>query len=79
MEILQAVQEAGEKAVVFSYLLQPLDVLARRLAREHPLLRGGDADGRTRQSLRGSVYFGISNLMRGLLPYYALVEWEAKG
>ena len=38
VEILQAVQEAGEKAVVFSYLLRPLNVLARRLTREHPLL-----------------------------------------
>lgn len=38
VEILQAVQEAGEKAVVFSYLLKPLDILAERLAREHPLL-----------------------------------------
>ena len=38
VEILRDVREAGEKAVVFSYLLQPLDVLARRLAQEHPHL-----------------------------------------
>ena len=37
-EILQAVLEAKEKAVVFSYLLRPLDVLARRLVRQNPHL-----------------------------------------
>ena len=35
VEILRDVREAGEKAVVFSYLLRPLDVLAKRLAQEH--------------------------------------------
>ena len=38
VEILQTVKHAGEKAVVFSHLLHPLDVLARRLAREYPLI-----------------------------------------
>ena len=38
VDILQAVRDAKEKAVVFSYLLRPLDVLARRLKREDPHL-----------------------------------------
>ena len=38
VEILQSVREAEEKAVVFSYLLQPLDVLAQRLNRGEPHL-----------------------------------------
>ena len=39
VEILQTVQKAGEKAVVFSYLLRPLNVLAGRLMREEPHVR----------------------------------------
>ena len=38
VDILQLVKDAGEKAVVFSYLLHPLDVLRKRLARDHPSL-----------------------------------------
>lgn len=36
VEILQAVDGLDEKAVVFSYHLRPLEVLAKRLARHHP-------------------------------------------
>ena len=32
VQILQAIQEAGEKAVVFSYLLRPLEILSARLS-----------------------------------------------
>ena len=38
LEILQVVQDAGEKAVVFSYLLRPLEVLLARMAQERPPL-----------------------------------------
>ena len=38
VEILQAVEAVEEKAVVFSYLLRPLEVLASRLTRNHPQL-----------------------------------------
>ena len=37
-DVLHAVQEAGEKAVVFSYLLRPLHVLAKRLENRYPNL-----------------------------------------
>ena len=39
VEILETVRRAGEKAVVFSYLLQPLAMLAERLTRTRPILR----------------------------------------
>ena len=38
LEILQAVQDAGEKAVVFSYTLRPLEILLNRMTRERPPL-----------------------------------------
>ncbi len=55
VDILQGVQEAGEKAVVFSYLLQPLNVLARRLTREHPLLGVVTLTGELTTAERGRV------------------------
>ena len=39
VEILESVRAVNEKAVVFSYLLQPLSVLAQRLARACPTMR----------------------------------------
>ena len=38
VEILQNVHASGEKAVVFSYLLHPLQILADRMSREQPAL-----------------------------------------
>ena len=38
LEVLQAVQDAGEKAVVFSYTLRPLEILQNRMAQERPPL-----------------------------------------
>ena len=38
LEILQLIQDAGEKAVVFSYVLRPLEVLRDRMAQERPPL-----------------------------------------
>lgn len=38
LEILQAVQDAGEKAVVFSYTLWPLQILLNRMVRKRPPL-----------------------------------------
>ena len=38
LEILQAVQDAGEKAVVFSYTLRPLEILLNRMTQERPPL-----------------------------------------
>lgn len=38
IDILRLVQETGEKAVVFSYLLRPLEILERRMLREEPPL-----------------------------------------
>ena len=38
VEILQAVQDAGEKAVVFSYILRPLEILLNRMRHEQPPL-----------------------------------------
>ena len=55
VEILQDVQQAGEKAVVFSYLLQPLDVLVVRLAQKHPLLRVVTLTGELTTDERGRV------------------------
>ena len=46
VEILQKVQDSGEKAVVFSYLLRPLEVLARRMSREHPPLNSVSLTGK---------------------------------
>ena len=47
VEILQLVKEAEEKAIVFSYLLHPLDVLRKRLARDPPISRNAFPDRRT--------------------------------
>ena len=55
VEILQAVKEAGEKAVVFSYLLCPLDVLAKRLARKHPPIGAVSLTGELTTDERGRV------------------------
>ena len=55
VEILQAVQEAREKAVVFSYLLQPLDVLAKRLAKNFPNLGAVTLKGELSTDERGRV------------------------
>lgn len=53
VEILETIRKAGEKAVVFSYLLQPLNMLAERLARMRPSLRTisltGELSGRERE------------------------------
>ena len=38
VEILQAVQDAGEKAVVFSFTLRPLELLLNRMTQEQPSL-----------------------------------------
>ena len=38
LEILQTVQDAGEKAVVFSYTLRPLEILLNRMTQERPPL-----------------------------------------
>ena len=46
MEILEAIQNAKEKAVIFSYLLQPLNELARRLAKVRPALRAISLTGK---------------------------------
>ena len=55
VEILQAVKEAREKAVVFSYLLRPLDVLAKRLARKHPPIGAVSLTGKLTTDERGRV------------------------
>ena len=55
VEILRAVREAEEKAVVFSYLLRPLDVLAGRLAREDPHLGVVTLTGELTTDERGHV------------------------
>ena len=39
LEILQAVRAVGEKAVVFSYILRPLEILLSRMTQEQPPLR----------------------------------------
>ena len=38
LEVLQAVQDVGEKAVVFSYTLRPLELLLNRMTKERPPL-----------------------------------------
>ena len=38
VQILSSIQESGEKAIVFSYLLRPLQLLNHRLSRHHPPL-----------------------------------------
>ena len=38
VEILQAIQDAGEKAVVFSFFLRPLELLLNRMTQEQPPL-----------------------------------------
>lgn len=55
VEILQAVRKAGEKAVVFSYLLRPLDVLAGRLMREEPYVRAVTLTGELTTDERENV------------------------
>ena len=39
VEMMQAIRERGEKAVIFSYILRPLHVLSKRLGREHSPMR----------------------------------------
>ena len=46
LEILQAVQYAGEKAVVFSYTLRPLELLLERMTQERPALGAVSLTGR---------------------------------
>ena len=46
VEILQAVQDAGEKAVVFSYTLRPLEILLDRMTRERPPLGAATLTGK---------------------------------
>ena len=46
VEILQEVHYAGEKAVVFSYTLRPLELLADRMTRERPALGAVTLTGR---------------------------------
>ena len=45
-EILESVREANEKAVVFSYLLQPLHELLKRLAKVRPVLQAISLTGK---------------------------------
>lgn len=54
-EILKAVQDAGEKAIVFSYLLQPLRMLQKRLSQEHPSLEALTLTGNLTTAERGNV------------------------
>ena len=54
VEILNAIKEAGEKAVVFSYLLQPLNVLAKRLDREQPHIEAVLLTGELTTNERGA-------------------------
>lgn len=55
VEILQAVREAGEKAVVFSHLLRPLDILASRLMREELNIGAATLTGELTADERGKV------------------------
>lgn len=55
VEILHSVQKAGEKAVVFSYLLQPLYFLLRRLTQEEPIIRVALLTGELHSDLREKV------------------------
>lgn len=55
VEILHSVQKASEKAVVFSYLLQPLYFLLRRLTQEEPLIRVALLTGELHSDLREKV------------------------
>ena len=55
MEILQKVQDAGEKAVVFSYLLRPLELLAQRMSLEKPPLNSVSLTGKLTMDERAHV------------------------
>ncbi len=55
VEILHSVQKASEKAVVFSYLLQPLYFLLRRLTQEEPPIRAALLTGELHSDLREKV------------------------
>ena len=55
VEILQVVQDAGEKAVVFSYLLRPLEMLLARMAQERPPLGAETLTGKLEVAERTHV------------------------
>ena len=55
LEILQKVQDSGEKAVVFSYLLRPLKLLAQRMSREQPSLNSVALTGKLTMNERARV------------------------
>lgn len=55
LEILQKVQDSGEKAVVFSYLLRPLKLLAQRMSREQPPLNTVSLTGKLTMDERARV------------------------
>ena len=52
LEILQAVQDAGEKAVVFSYVLRPLELLLDRMTQGRPPLGAVTLTGKLTTSER---------------------------
>ena len=55
LEILQKVEDSGEKAVVFSYLLRPLKLLAQRMSREQPPLNSVALTGKLTMDERENV------------------------
>ena len=55
VEILESIRRLNEKAVVFSYLLQPLNVLAQRLARVSPTIRAVSLTGQSSVAEREQV------------------------
>ena len=55
LEILQKVQDSGEKAVVFSYLLRPLKLLAQRMSLEQPPLNSVSLTGKLTMDERAHV------------------------
>ena len=55
VEILHKVQDAGEKAVVFSYLLRPLELLAQRMSLEQPPLNSISLTGKLTMDERAHV------------------------
>lgn len=55
LEILQAVQDADEKAVVFSYTLRPLEILLNRMNREQPPLGAVTLTGQLTTAERARV------------------------
>lgn len=55
MEVLQKVQDVGEKAVVFSYLLRPLELLAQRMSLGQPPLNSVSLTGKLTMDERALV------------------------